>query len=205
MSDLATTMTFPHGGNVGAGRDFSDVGSGTEWCGKQSVAKPWALGGNGLRKKSEKERRAAGCVSKKEEWPVATERRKSRDCGWLRVWLPCWTLGLIFYNSYFVIGPWAQNIGLTIYCKDPDPPLADIVLFGLSLSGLPSRQGFQTRLLGGFHTLINNGGLFSSPTNVGHHSSPPFGAQRPRCHSFLPPVDVGPPPNPPPFGAQRPY
>ena len=51
----------------------------------------------------------------------------------------------------------------TIY-NTPDPPLADIVLFGLSL------LGFKTRLLGeGFHTLIN-GDLFSSPTNVGHHS-----------------------------------
>ena len=56
------------------------------------------------------------------------------------------------------------------------------------------------RLLGkSFHTLIN-GGLFSSPTNVGHHNPPPFGAQLPRWHSFLPPIDVGPPPNPPPLG-----
>ena len=53
--------------------------------------------------------------------------------------------------------------------------------------------------LEGFHTLIN-GGLFSSPTNVGHHNPPPFGVQRPRWHSFLPPIDVGPPPNPPPLG-----
>ena len=31
-------------------------------------------------------------------------------------------------------------------------------------------QGFKTSLLGeGFHTLVN-GGLFSSPTNVGHHT-----------------------------------
>ena len=44
-----------------------------------------------------------------------------------------------------------------------------------------------------------------SPTNVGHHNLPLFGAQRPRWHSFLPLIDVGPPPNPPPFGAQRPY
>ena len=98
-----------------------------------------------------------------------------------------------------------------VYCNDPDPLLADIVLFRLSLSGLqilsslgfPFRacpQGFKTRLLGeGFHTLIN-GGLFSSPTNVGHHNPPPFEAQRPRWHSFLPPIDVEPPPNPPPLG-----
>ena len=36
---------------------------------------------------------------------------------------------------------------------------SDIVLFGLSLSGFPSTH---------FHALINSG-LFSSPTNVGHH------------------------------------
>ena len=58
--------------------------------------------------------------------------------------------------------------GSDTICNDPDPPLTYIVLFGLSLSGFP--QGFKTRLLGeGFHTLIN-GGLFSSPTNVGYHS-----------------------------------
>ena len=45
--------------------------------------------------------------------------------------------------------------GSNTNCNAPDPPLADIVLFGLS----------------GFHTLIN-GGLFSSPTNVGHHNPP---------------------------------
>ena len=68
-----------------------------------------------------------------------------------------------------------------------------------------SPQGFKMRLLGeGFHTLIN-GGLFSSPTHVGHHNPPPFGAQRHRWHSFLPPIDVGPPSNPPPFEAQCPY
>ena len=51
----------------------------------------------------------------------------------------------------------------------------------------------------GFHTLIK-GDLFSSPTNVGPHNPPPFGAQRPRWHSFLPPIVVGPPLNPPPLG-----
>ena len=36
-------------------------------------------------------------------------------------------------------------------CNDPNSPLADIILFGLSLSG-----SFKTRLLGeGLHTLIN--------------------------------------------------
>ena len=74
------------------------------------------------------------------------------------------------------------------------------MLFSLGFPFRASPQGFKTRLLGdGFHTLINCG-LFSSPTNVGHHNPPPFGAQRPRWHSFLPPIDVGPPPNPPPLG-----
>ena len=58
-------------------------------------------------------------------------------------------------------------------CDNPDPPLADIVLFGLSLSGF-SPQDYKTRLLGeGFHTLIN-GVLFSSPTNMGHHNNEPI-------------------------------
>ena len=53
-------------------------------------------------------------------------------------------------------------------CNDPDPLLADIVLFELSPSGSP--QDFKTRLLmEGFHPLIN-GVLFSSPTNVRHHT-----------------------------------
>ena len=60
--------------------------------------------------------------------------------------------------------------GSDTICNDPDPPLADIVLLGLSLSGFPFRaspQSFKTRLLGqGFHTLINDV-LFSSPTNMG--------------------------------------
>ena len=41
-------------------------------------------------------------------------------------------------------------------CNAPSPPLADIVLFGLSLSSFPSRffKIFKTRLIGrGFHTL----------------------------------------------------
>ena len=67
--------------------------------------------------------------------------------------------------------------------NDPDSLLADIVFRA-------SSQGFKTRLLGErFHTLINYG-LFSSPTNVGYHNPPPFGAQRSRWHSFLPPIDV---------------
>ena len=83
-------------------------------------------------------------------------------------------------------------------CNSPNPPLLDIVLFELSLSGFLSRF-FKTRLLGrSFHTLTNNVS-FSSPTDVGSHNSPPFGAQRPRWHSFPSPIDVG-PPNSPPLG-----
>ena len=33
----------------------------------------------------------------------------------------------------------------------------------------------------------------SPPNHCGTSQSTPFGAQRPRCHSFLPPIDVGPP------------
>ena len=53
------------------------------------------------------------------------------------------------------------------WCNNPDPPLADIVLF----CALP--QSFKMRMLGeGFYTLMN-GVLFSSPTNVGYHNPPP--------------------------------
>ena len=45
-----------------------------------------------------------------------------------------------------------------------------VILFSLDFPFRASPQGFKTRLLGeGFHTLIN-GGLFTSPTNVGHQS-----------------------------------
>ena len=54
--------------------------------------------------------------------------------------------------------------------NSPSPPLVDIILFGLSLSGFPSRF-LKTRLLGrDFHTLIKNASFFS-PTNVGSHTS----------------------------------
>ena len=50
--------------------------------------------------------------------------------------------------------------GSETICNGLDPPLTDIVLFGLSFRASP--QSFKTRLLGeGFHTLINSG-LFSS-------------------------------------------
>ena len=69
------------------------------------------------------------------------------------------------------------------------------VLFGLYLSVSP------------FHILINDD-LFS----FRDHNPPPFGAQRPRWHSFVPPIDVGPPlkstvrhHNPPPSVPQRPH
>ena len=46
--------------------------------------------------------------------------------------------------------------------NDLDPPLPDIVLFGLPRKALKCF----------FYTLIN-GGLFSFPTNVGHHNPVP--------------------------------
>ena len=67
--------------------------------------------------------------------------------------------------------------------------------------GLPLKV-FKMRLLGrGFHTLIKNVS-FSSPTDVGSHNPPPFGAQRPRWYSFPSSIDVGPQSTP--FGAQCP-
>ena len=76
-------------------------------------------------------------------------------------------------------------------CNGTNPPLADIVLSGLSLSRFPSR--FLKRVCGrGFHTLIK-GVSFSSPTDVGSHNPPPSEPQRPRWHSFPSPIDVKPP------------
>ena len=73
------------------------------------------------------------------------------------------------------------------YCNGPNPLLAHIVLFGLPL------KVFKTRLLGrSFHTLTKNAS-FSFSTDVGSHSSPSFGAQCPRWHSFPSPIDVRPP------------
>ena len=61
--------------------------------------------------------------------------------------------------------------GSNTICNSQSPPLADIVLCGLS------PQGFKTCLIGrGFHTLIRNAS-FSSPTNMGSHNPPPLGAQ----------------------------
>ena len=55
------------------------------------------------------------------------------------------------------------------YSNRLNSPLADITIFGISLSSFLSTF-FKTCLLGrGFHTLINNVS-FSSPTNVGSHS-----------------------------------
>ena len=38
------------------------------------------------------------------------------------------------------------------------------------------------------------------PNQRGTSQFTPFGAQRSRWYSFLPPINVGPPPNPPPLG-----
>jgi len=86
-------------------------------------------------------------------------------------------------------------------CNGPDSPLADIVLFGLSLSGF-SLEALK-RVWEGFHTLIK-GVMLSSPTNVGLSQFTPSG-QHLRWHFSFSPIDVVPPPNPPPFGAQRLY
>ena len=59
-------------------------------------------------------------------------------------------------------------------CNSPNPPLIDIVVFGLFL--MSSSQSFKTCMLGrGFHTLIRNVS-FPSPTDVGSHNPPPLGA-----------------------------
>ena len=104
---------------------------------------------------------------------------------------PIWDLTIYLSSGPSVLsGPMSLMThrpvsGSDTICNGPSPPLADIVLFGLSLSGL--------RLLGrGFHTLINNA-LFSSPTDVESHNLPLFGAQRPRWHSFPSPINLGPP------------
>ena len=58
--------------------------------------------------------------------------------------------------------------GSDTICNSLSSPLADIVLFGVSL------KVFKPHRLGrGFHTLIKNIS-FSSPTDVGFHNPPPF-------------------------------
>ena len=109
-------------------------------------------------------------------------------------------------SSYVFVGEWDGPFTFFITrcghsnkrsCNGPDPLLADIVLFELSLSDFS--QGFKTRLLReGFHTLTK-GVLFSS-NQCGTSQSIPFGAERPRWHSFLSPIDVRHPPNPPHLG-----
>jgi len=60
------------------------------------------------------------------------------------------------------------------FCNGPDPPLADIVLFGL-FPFWTSPQGFKMRLGEGSNTLIN-GGLFSLPNQSGTSQiHPPLG------------------------------
>ena len=91
----------------------------------------------------------------------------------------------------------AQCLALIPFVTCQNPPLTDIVLFGLSL------RIFRTRLPGGsFHTLINNA-LFLSPTNVRSHNPPPLepsilvGTR----YSLQSMWDLT---NPPPFAAQCP-
>ena len=55
--------------------------------------------------------------------------------------------------------------GSDTICNGPSPPVADIILFGLSL------KVFKMRILGsGFHTLIKNVS-FHSPTHVGSQNN----------------------------------
>ena len=98
-----------------------------------------------------------------------------------------------FYNSTVLLSSYTSLYGFSSYTKLAECNNSPIPFWA-------SPQCFKTCLLEkGFHTLIN-GGLFSCPTNVGHHNPPPFGTQHSRGHYFLPPIDVGPPPNPPPLG-----
>ena len=61
-------------------------------------------------------------------------------------------------------------------------------------------QGFKTHLLEeGFHTLYKWWSVLLF-IQCGTSQSTPFRAQHPRWHSFLTPINVGPPPNPPPLG-----
>ena len=80
--------------------------------------------------------------------------------------------------------------GSDIICIGPNPLLADIILFGFSLSGFPSTFFFS----------------FSSPTHVGSHNPPRLGPSvLAGTHSFLQLMWDSPLANPPPFGVQRPY
>ena len=55
--------------------------------------------------------------------------------------------------------------GFDTICNGLDPPLADIVLFGLSLSGFPSRlKNVSGRERFPHPYILINGGLFSSPS-----------------------------------------
>ena len=75
-----------------------------------------------------------------------------------------------------------------IICNSPSSSLADIVLFGLSLSSFPSRfLKMHRRLERGFHTLTKNAS-FSSPTDVESHNPPPFRTHHPR--DVRPPIHL---------------
>ena len=82
--------------------------------------------------------------------------------------LPRTPPGVHLHSGLSLLASTSPGADFDTICNSPSPPLADIVLFGLSLLGFPTR--FKTRLLGrDFHTLIKNV-LFSSPTDVGSHS-----------------------------------
>ena len=75
--------------------------------------------------------------------------------------------------------------GSDTICNGSSPPLADIFLFGLSLSSFPSRllNTFVRERLP--HRLCS-----PSPIDVGSHNPTPFRAQRLRWHLFLSPINV---------------
>ena len=80
------------------------------------------------------------------------------------------TVNLICYQ--YLMFPTLAGCSGNDICNCLSPPLVDIVVFGLSLSGFPSRlQNASTR--GGFHVLMK-GVLFSTPTDVGFHTLQEF-------------------------------
>ena len=102
------------------------------------------------------------------------------------------------------------------WCNDPDPPLADIVFFGLSLSGITIHPPFRACVLAGTLSFLQSmwDHLQIPPPlvpSVLTGTSPrvyylrgtarrlAHRGQRPCWHSSLPPIDVGPPPNPTPI------
>ena len=77
-------------------------------------------------------------------------------------------------------------LALISFCNISSPPLANIVLFGLSPFELHLKVVKMCMLGRGFHTFIKNVS-FSSPADVGSDNPPPFEAQ---CHGHACPSHV---------------